>query len=131
MAGIHCSRCSSLINTDTSSSSAPPWCPTCGADFRAAPNEAGVPAPATVAVAPSAGRKPVPVVAVAPPAPRRPVQAPPPRQPGPKAPLPAGVPAEVAALGNPEQVHAPDERQARRNRLLLRGMLGALGLIVL
>jgi hypothetical protein len=41
------------------------------------------------------------------------------------------VPAEVAALGNPEQVHAPDERQARRNRLALRGMLGALGLGVL
>jgi hypothetical protein len=41
------------------------------------------------------------------------------------------VPAEVAALGYPEQTHEPDEGQARRNRLLLRGMVGALGLVVL
>jgi hypothetical protein len=45
--------------------------------------------------------------------------------------LPAGVPAEVAALGSPEQVHAPDQRQARRSRLLLRGLAAALGLTVL
>jgi hypothetical protein len=36
--------------------------------------------------------------------------------------LPAGAPAAVAALGNPEQVHEPDQRQVRRNRLLLRAL---------
>jgi hypothetical protein len=134
MAGIHCSQCQSLINTDTSSSSAPPWCPTCGADFQAAPNEAALPAPAPARPAKPAPRAPeaaAPRPRVAAPPARRAPQVPPSRQPRPKAPLPAGVPAEVKALGHPEQVHAPDECQARRNRLLLRGMAGALGLVVL
>jgi hypothetical protein len=131
MAGIHCSRCNGLINTDTSSSSAPPWCPTCGADFKSASDAGAKPAPAAARQAPPARSAPAaaaprPRVA-APPAPRAP-QA---RQPRPKAPLPAGAPAEVKALGNPEQVHAPDERQARRNRLRLRGLAGGVGLVVL
>jgi hypothetical protein len=125
MAGIHCSQCNSLINADTSSSSAPPWCPTCGADFQAA---GPLDAPAAVAVAPSAGSAPVPVAAVAPPAPRRLAQAPA-RQPRAKVPLPPGVPAEVAALGKPEQVHAPDPKQARHNRARLRGTIACLGLL--
>jgi hypothetical protein len=133
MAGIHCSQCQSLINTGTSSSSEPPWCPTCGADFKAAPNEAALPAPAPAKPTKPAASAPEAAATRgrgAPPAPRAP-QVPPARQPRPKAHLPAGVPAEVKALGHPEQVHAPDERQARRNRLLMRGTAGALGLAVL
>src|SRR5882672_8020279 len=42
----------------------------------------------------------------------------------PSVPLPPGVPAEVAALGNPERVHAPDEHQIRRTRLLFRVLCG-------
>lgn len=131
MAGIHCSQCQSLINTGTSSSSEPPWCPTCGADFKAAPNEVALPAPAPARPAPAAPEAAAPRPAIAPPPPRRAPQVQPAHQPRPKVPLPAGVPAEVKALGNPEQVHAPDERQARRNRLLLRGGAAGVGVVVL
>jgi hypothetical protein len=129
MAGIHCSRCSSLINTDTSSSSAPPWCPTCGADFAPAAKEGAAPAPAPARPATPAAPAPPPAA----PQLSRLVKrlAPPPRRPRVKAPLPAGVPAAVAALGPPDQTHAPDEDQSRRNRLLLRGLVGGVGLVVL
>jgi hypothetical protein len=124
MAGIHCSRCSSLINTDTSASSAPPWCPTCGADFTPAAKEGAAPAPPPARPAP-------PAPPAAPQLSRLVKRLAPPPRPRVKAPLPAGVPAAVAALGPPDQTHAPDEAQARRNRLYLRGLVGGVGLVVL
>jgi hypothetical protein len=45
--------------------------------------------------------------------------------------LPAGVPAEVAARGEPEQVVATDEEQWQRNRTLVRVVFGLLALLLL
>src|SRR5215469_11292929 len=126
MAGVHCSRCNSLIHTDANCPSLPPWCTICGTDFKPAGPDAQ-PEPARAGPAPPAAA-PRPRVAT-PPARRAPPA--PPSRPRPRAPLPAGAPAEVAALGNPEQAHAPDEREARRNRRFLRGLAAAVGGMVL
>jgi hypothetical protein len=47
----------------------------------------------------------------------------------PTAQLPRGAPTEVAALGPPEQVHAADEDQFRRNVILLRLLCACAGLM--
>jgi hypothetical protein len=44
--------------------------------------------------------------------------------------LPTPVPEEVAALGKPERVHLPDQKQFERNCLLARVLSGAVGLML-
>jgi hypothetical protein len=44
--------------------------------------------------------------------------------------LPESVPAEVAALGKPERVYLPDEKQFKRNRTLVRVFFGGCGLLL-
>jgi hypothetical protein len=139
MSNTTCGRCGSVINTLTISVGAPPWCPVCGADFRAAPKEVSVPSPASTGRAspaievrvPSADIVPLTVAAPT----RVPARTTPPSSPArarrPTVPLPAGVPAEVAARGDPEQVYASDEEQYRRNRTLVRAVFGLLALLLL
>jgi hypothetical protein len=44
--------------------------------------------------------------------------------------LPESVPAEVAALGKPERVYLPDDKQFQRKRMLVRVVAGACGLLL-
>jgi hypothetical protein len=125
-----CSRCGSVVNTLTITTGTPPWCPVCGADFQpAAKNVAG---PAKQApTAPSADIVPLTVAAPARPAARTAQPRSTPRVPRQTVPLPAGVPADVAARGDPEGANACDEEQYERNRTLVQIFFGLLAFLFL
>jgi hypothetical protein len=127
MGNVQCHRCGSSVDCLNSCTSAPPWCPVCGADFKRAAAVAPADPPAKVAVRPAAAVAPAhrPVSSAhRPVAPAVPAEAPPHVEP------PADLPPEVAALGAPEQVHAPDEAQVIRNRTYFSILAGCAALLL-
>jgi hypothetical protein len=131
-----------MINTDTCSSSNPPWCPLCGADFQPAPKTLGTPTPGTVAHVPAAVRRTAAVCeALAPLVPPPPLvtpvtpvaitAVPPSIPPAPRLPLPASAPDNVGTLGEPEWIHAPDGKQIGQNVLTVRILAGCVAMLFL
>jgi hypothetical protein len=124
---LHCTRCNTPVSI-AADTRAPYWCPYCRIEFTPAAGRVPTPnrdrAPAQAALYPEALPVAIPVSASAetsvravappplpPPLPNLPSRA--------RVPLPAGMPEDVAALGEPEAVYPPEEKQVAFNRTLV------------
>ncbi len=125
MSHLTCARCGSSLHCLHSHTSAPPWCPVCGADFQAA-REVTVRRPIPPIPEPSTDVVPLTVAAPIRAAAARAAAARVAGTPRTTVPLPAGVPGDVTALGDPEQVYATDALQHQGLHRLAQGVIALL-----